>query len=87
MEIWQRNYNYDMQDRIEEQDSMAWNYGLYVLQAISAAFGNGKSRYPKQAFAIAERLSREEEQQHRIDKEASENFGAWAMAFNAKKKE
>lgn len=86
LEIWQINYNYDVQDRLEEEDVIAWNHGMYVMRAILAAFNGKQSAYPSQAYMVSERLAREEEQQHFIDSKAAAEFGAWVDAFNKQRK-
>lgn len=79
LEVWQRNYNFAMQEEADKQDAFAWSLGTYVLQAIAAAFDGKKSPYPKEPRYIAS--LREEKEENAA---AADAFWAWAVAFNKK---
>ena len=81
LEPWQLNYNYDLEEKAELDDANAWNLGIYVLEAIAAAFDK-TNPYPKEPRYTTRRKEEQEEEQHKVNEVAAANFWAWANAFN-----
>lgn len=84
LEPWQLNYNYDLEEKAELDDANAWNLGIYVLEAIAAAFDSKNSPYPNEPRYTAQRRQEREEAQQKEDEVAAAKFWAWASAFNEK---
>lgn len=83
LEIWQRNFNYEIQEKADMQDALAWSIGEYVLEAIAAAFDKN-TKYPTEPRYMSIMRSEQEEADHQVNEVAASKFWQWAELYNKK---
>lgn len=77
LEPWKRMYEFQQQEKADNDDYMAWLQGRYVLEAVGSMFDKN-FQYPTEPHSVLQRR----EEQDEANQIASDRFWAFAMAFN-----
>lgn len=77
LDVYQEEYERKQQEEADMMDYSSWLSGLYVKDAITAAF---KGKYPDNPYHVIER--EEQEREENPNKANAKDFSNWAMAYN-----
>lgn len=75
LNIYRKEHEKQMQEKVNMIDYTAWKNGLYVMKAVAVCV-NGKNKYPDRPIEM------KNGEQIPDSEIAAIKFGAWAEAFN-----